>query len=174
MQFGTDAVAAARVTRAVKKSTSLPVMVKLSPNVTDIVEIARAVEDAGADAISLINTLSGMAIDVRSRRPKLGNIVGGLSGPAIKPVALWLVYRVAGAVRVPVVGGGGIMKAEDALEFIMAGATAVQVGTAGLVDPQSIEEIITSLGSYLAAQGIRHISDLRGVARQGPSPALNP
>jgi len=174
MQFGTDAVAASRVTRAVKKSTSLPVMVKLSPNVTDIVEIARAVEDAGADAISLINTLSGMAIDVRSRRPKLGNIVGGLSGPAIKPVALWLVYRVAGAVRVPVVGGGGIMKAEDALEFIMAGATAVQVGTAGLVDPQSIEEIITALGRYLSAQGIRHISDLRGVARQGPSPALNP
>lgn len=174
MQFGTDAVAAARVTRAVKKSTSLPVMVKLSPNVTDIVEIARAVEDAGADAISLINTLSGMAIDVRSRRPKLGNIVGGLSGPAIKPVALWLVYRVAGAVSVPVAGGGGIMNAEDALEFIMAGATAVQVGTAGLVDPQSIEEIITGLGSYISAQGIRHISDLRGIARQGPSPALNP
>ncbi|MFA5079712.1 MAG: HisA/HisF-related TIM barrel protein, partial [Dehalococcoidia bacterium] len=157
-----------------KKSTSLPVMVKLSPNVTDIVEIARAVEDAGADAISLINTLSGMAIDVRSRRPKLGNIAGGLSGPAIKPVALWLVYRVAGAVRVPVVGGGGIMNAEDALEFIMAGATAVQVGTAGLVDPQSIEEIITDLDSYISAQGIRHISDLRGIARQGPSPALNP
>jgi len=173
MQFGTDAVAAARVTRAVKKSTSLPVMVKLSPNVTDIVEIARAVEDAGADAISLINTLSGMAIDVRAHRPKLGNVVGGLSGPAIKPVALWLVYRVAGAVRVPVIGCGGIMNAEDTLEFIMAGATAVQVGTAGLVDPQSIEEIITSLGSYLAAQGIRHISDLRGIARQEPSPELH-
>lgn len=168
MHFGTDAATAARVTRAVKKSTSLPVMVKLSPNVTDIVKIARAVEDAGADAISLINTLSGTAIDVRSRKPKLGNVIGGLSGPAIKPVALWMVYRVAGVVGVPVIGCGGIMNAEDALEFIMAGATAIQIGTASLIDPQATLKIISDLSSYLAVEGIRHISDIRGIARQEP------
>ena len=173
MQFGTDVVTAAHVTRTVKKSTSLPVMVKLSPNVTDIAEIAHAVEDAGADAISLINTLSGMAIDVRARRPKLGNVVGGLSGPAIKPVALWMVYKTAGVVRVPVIGCGGIMNAEDVLEFIMAGATAIQVGTVSLFDPQSIEKIISGLGSYMAAEGIEHISDIRGIARQEPSPELH-
>jgi dihydroorotate dehydrogenase (NAD+) catalytic subunit len=165
MQFGTDPLAAAEVTRVVKSATSLPVMVKLSPNVTDIVKIACAVEEAGADAISLINTLSGMAIDIKNRKPKLGNIVGGLSGPAIKPVALLMVYKVAGAVTKPVIGGGGIMNFTDALEFIMAGATAVQVGTANLVDPQSIVKIIDGLRSYIAAEGIKQISDIRGIAR---------
>ena len=165
MQFGTDPSAAAAVTRAVRQATSLPVIVKLSPNVTDIVQIALAVEKAGADAVSLINTLSGMAIDVKSRRPKLGNVVGGFSGPAVKPVALWMVYRVAGAVKVPVIGGGGIMNAVDALEFIMAGATAVQVGTANLVDPQSTVTIIEGLRKYMSAEGIKRISDIRGAAR---------
>lgn len=166
MQFGTDPVAATEVTQAVKAATSLPVIVKLSPNVTDIVKIACAVENAGADAISLINTLSGMAINARTGRPKLGNIVGGLSGPAIKPVALWMVYKVAGAVKVPVIGCGGIMSGEDALEFIMAGAVAVQAGTANLVDPHSIISIIDGLRSYMAAEGIERLSDIRGIARQ--------
>ena len=166
MHFGTDPHSAAAVTKAVKKATLLPVIVKLSPNVTDIVQIALAVEKAGADAISLINTMSGMAIDVKGRRPKLGNIVGGLSGPAIKPVALWMVYKAAGAVKVPVIGCGGIMNAVDALEFIMAGATAVQVGTANLVDPQSAIRIIDGLRRYLSAEGIKHISDIRGAARK--------
>lgn len=166
MHFGTDPHSAAAVTKAVKKATLLPVIVKLSPNVTDIVQIALAVEKAGADAISLINTLSGMAIDVKARRPKLGNIVGGLSGPSVKPVALWMVYKAAGAVKVPVIGCGGIMNAGDALEFIMAGATAVQVGTANLVDPQSVIRIIDGLRRYLSAEGIEHISDIRGAARK--------
>jgi dihydroorotate dehydrogenase (NAD+) catalytic subunit len=166
MQFGTDPVAAAEVTQAVKTAASLPVIVKLSPNVTDIVKIACAVEKAGADAISLINTLSGMAIDIKGRRPKLGNITGGLSGPAIKPVALLMVYKVAGAVKVPVIGCGGIMNFEDALEFIMAGATAVQAGTANLVDPQAIVRIVDDLNSFMAAEGIQHLSDIRGVARR--------
>jgi len=166
MQFGTDPAAAAEVTKAVKAATSLPVMVKLSPNVTDIVQIACAVEKAGADAISLINTLSGMAVDVKTRRPKLGNIVGGLSGPAVKPVALLMVYKVAAAVKVPVIGCGGIMNFEDALEFIMAGATAVQVGTANLVDPPAITRIIDDLNSFMLAEGIQHLSDIRGVARR--------
>lgn len=166
MHFGTDPHSAAAVTKAVKKATLLPVIVKLSPNVTDIVQIALAVEKAGADAISLINTLSGMAIDVKARRPKLGNIVGGLSGPSVKPVALWMVYKAAGAVKVPVIGCGGIMNTVDALEFIMAGATAVQVGTANLVDPQSVIRIIDGLRRYLSAEGIEHISDIRGAARK--------
>ncbi len=142
MQFGTSPQAAAEVTRAVRSSTSLPVIVKLSPNVTDISLIAQAVEKAGADAVSLINTITGMAIDVRKRAPKLGHVTGGLSGPAIKPVALRMVYQVAGCVSVPVIGCGGIMCAEDALEFIMAGATAVEVGTANLVDPNAALDII--------------------------------
>ena len=137
MQFGTDPRMAARATKAVRQSTSLPLIIKLSPNVTDIVAVARAVEEAGADSISLINTLTGMAIDVKSRRPKLGNVTGGLSGPAIKPVALHMVYRVAEAVKVPVIGIGGIMDADDAIEFILAGATAVEVGTATLVNPRA-------------------------------------
>ncbi len=165
MQFGTDPAMAAEVTAAVKKSTSLPVMVKLSPNVTDIAEIARAVEGAGADAISLINTISAMAIDVKTRRPLLGNVTGGLSGPAIKPVALGMVYRTVDCVKVPVIGCGGIMTARDALEFILAGATAVQVGTATLINPRAALEIIQGLQDLLAAEGISDINQLRGAAR---------
>jgi len=166
MQFGTDPLAAADVTQAVKGATSLPVMVKLSPNVTDIVPIAQAVEKAGADAISLINTVGGMAIDVKGRRPALGNIHGGLSGPAIKPVALLMVYRVAGCVNIPVVGCGGIMNVADALEFILAGAVAVQVGTAGLADPRAATAGVDGLAKYLEAEGIRSVAELRGAARR--------
>ena len=166
MHFGTDPSAASEVTAAVRGATSLPVIVKLSPNVTDIVAIAEAVEKAGADAVSLINTVSGMAIDVKRCKPVLGNISGGLSGPAIKPIALLMVYRVAGCVKIPVIGCGGIMHAVDALEFIMAGATAVQVGTAGLADPRATLAVIDGLAEYLATRGIRSIGELRGVARQ--------
>jgi len=166
MQFGTDPSAAAEVTRAVKGATALPVMVKLSPNVTDIVPIAQAVEKAGADALSLINTVSGMSIDVKGRRPALGNIHGGLSGPAIKPIALLMVYRVASCVSIPVVGCGGIMNAADALEFILAGAVAVQVGTAGLADPRATLAVVDGLAKYLEAEGIRSVAELRGAARR--------
>ena len=165
MQFGTDPRMAARATKAVRQSTSLPLIIKLSPNVTDIVAVARAVEEAGADSISLINTLTGMAIDVKSRRPKLVNVTGGLSGPAIKPVALHMVYRVAEAVKVPVIGIGGIMDADDAIEFILAGATAVEVGTATLVNPRAAIEIIIGMEKYLAANGFKAISQIRGLAR---------
>jgi dihydroorotate dehydrogenase (NAD+) catalytic subunit len=166
MHFGTDPSSAAEVTAAVKGATSLPVMVKLSPNVTDIVSIAQAVEKAGADAISLINTVSGMAIDVKQLRPALGNIHGGLSGPAIKPIALLMVYRVAGCVSIPVIGCGGIMNYTDALEFILAGATAVQVGTAGLADPRALPAVVDGLAKYLEAEGIHSIAELRGAARR--------
>jgi dihydroorotate dehydrogenase (NAD+) catalytic subunit len=166
MHFGTDPSAASEVTAAVKGATSLPVIVKLSPNVTDITAIAQAVEKAGADAVSLINTVGGMAIDIRQRKPVLGNISGGLSGPAIKPIALWMVYRVAGCVKIPVIGCGGITNAADALEFIMAGAAAVQVGTANLTDPRTMAAIIDGLAEYLTTHGIRTIGDLRGLARQ--------
>ena len=166
MQFGTDPAMAAEVTRAVKAATSLPVIVKLSPNVTDITVIAMAVEKAGADAISLINTLSGMAIDIDRREPMLGNIMGGLSGPAIRPVALHMVYRVAGCVSIPVIGCGGIASGRHALEFIMAGATAVEVGTATFTDPQSALNIIEDIRRFMVAEGISKISDLCGAARK--------
>jgi len=166
MHFGTDPSAASEVTSAVKGATTLPVIVKLSPNVTDISTIAKAVEKAGADAVSLINTVGGMAIDLKQRRPALGNITGGLSGPAIKPIALLMVYSVAGCVNVPVIGCGGIMNAADALEFIMAGATAVQVGTAGLADPRATLAVIDGLVEYLSSQGIHTIAELRGAARR--------
>jgi dihydroorotate dehydrogenase (NAD+) catalytic subunit len=165
LQFGTDPASAAEVTSAVRRSTSLPVIVKLSPNVTDIAAIALAVESAGADAVSLINTISGMAIDVKGRKPRLGNITGGLSGPAIKPIALLMVWKVAGCVKIPVIGCGGIMSAEDALEFIMAGATAVEVGTANLVNPQTALDIIDGLLRFMQAGGIGNIAELRGAAR---------
>ncbi len=166
MQFGTDPQVAAEVTRAVKSATSLPVIVKLSPNVSDIVLIAKAVEKAGADAISLINTIWGMAIDTKKRKPVLGNIMGGLSGPAVKPVALYMVYKVAGAVGIPVIGCGGIANAGDALEFIMAGATAVQVGTATLTNPRAALEVIDGIYNFFAAEDIGSISQIRGIARQ--------
>ena len=165
LQFGTDPVSAAEVTSAVRGSTSLPVIVKLSPNVTDIAAIAVAVESAGADAVSLINTVSGMSIDVKRRKPRLGNITGGLSGPAIKPIALAMVWKVAGCLSIPIIGCGGIMTAEDALEFIMAGATAVEVGTANLAGPRTALGIIDGLRQFLQAEGIAKIAELRGAAR---------
>jgi dihydroorotate dehydrogenase (NAD+) catalytic subunit len=164
MEFGVDPELAARVTSAVKAVTSLPVIVKLSPNVTDIKEIALAVEEAGADAISLINTLKGMAIDIDQRKPCLGNIVGGLSGPAIKPVALYMVFETARMVRIPVIGCGGIACAEDALEFIMAGATAVQIGTAILTNPQLGLNVLEGIESFLRQQGIQNLTELIGIA----------
>ena len=160
--FGSQPKMARAVTAAVRKQTSLPIIVKLTPNVTDITEIARAVEDSGADAVSLINTLLGMAIDSRSRRPRLANIVGGLSGPAIKPVALRMVWQVAGAVRIPVIGIGGIATPEDAVEFLLAGATAVQVGTANFVNPRAAEEIIDGLSDYLQEQKMESVQSLIG------------
>lgn len=155
--FGTDASMAAAVTSGIRQATKLPVIVKLSPNVTDVTLIARAVEDAGADGVSLINTLLGMAIDIRSRKPRLGNIVGGLSGPAIKPVALRMVWQTARAVSIPVIGIGGIGTTEDALEFLMAGATAVQVGTANFYQPTAATDIVTGLEQYVHDLGLDNI-----------------
>jgi dihydroorotate dehydrogenase (NAD+) catalytic subunit len=164
-EFGANPKIAAVVTTAVKKATSLPVIVKLTPNTGDIVAVAIAVANAGADAISLINTLKGMAIDVRTRRPVLGNLYGGLSGPAIKPVALYMVYQVAGAVNVPVIGCGGITTAVDALEFIMAGASAVQVGTANLTSPRAALDVLEGIERFMQDEGIGDIAELIGVAR---------
>ncbi len=163
--LGTVPRLAAEATSLVKSATSLPVLVKLSPNVTDIVAVARSVVKAGADALTLVNTLVGMAIDVRSRRPVLANVTGGLSGPAIKPVALAMVYRVAGEVEVPIVGCGGVATAQDALEFIMAGASAVQVGTACLTDPSAPCRIAVEMERFLVREGIPSIGELVGVAR---------
>lgn len=160
--FGTDPKMAFEVVKAVREKTGLPLIAKLSPNVTDIQAIARSVEEAGADAVSLINTIIGMAVDVATRRPKLANITGGLSGPAIKPVALRMVWEAARAVRVPVIGIGGIMDAMDALEFLIAGASAVQVGTANLVNPRATVEIVEGIRSYLAENNIPDISDIIG------------
>lgn len=165
MEFGTDPHMAASVTRAVKGASSLPVIVKLTPNVTSIVEIAEAVVDAGADALCLINTLRGMAIDVSARKPSLGNICGGLSGPAIKPVALYMVYQVAGRVKLPIVGCGGIMSAQDALEFFMAGASAVEVGTAQFVNPRSLLDVLEGIEEFMRHEGVKDISELIGAAR---------
>ncbi len=165
VSFGTDPAMAAAVTSAVRDAGPLPVIVKLSPNVTDIVLIARAAADAGADAVSLVNTLLGMAIDIRSRRPKLANVVGGLSGPAIKPVALRMVWQVAQAVAVPVIGIGGIATTEDAIEFLLAGASAVQVGTANFINPRATEEIVDGLAAYLLEQNIAAVGDLVGGLR---------
>jgi len=164
-EFGASAESAAKVTVAVRKATSLPVMVKLSPDVSDIAGIAIAVAQAGADAISLINTLKGMVIDIDKRKPLLGNVTGGLSGPAIKPVALAMVYRVAGAVNLPIVGCGGISNAADAIEFIMAGASAVQVGTAGLVNPGAPIDVLEGIEKFMLDEGIEDIASLVGVAQ---------
>jgi len=165
--FGSDSRSASRVVRAVKEKTCLPVMVKLSPNVTDVVEIAKSVEAAGADAVSLINTITGMAIDAHTRRPILANITGGLSGPAIKPVALRMVWQVADAVDIPVVGVGGIMHAEDAVEFLIAGARAVQVGTANFINPRAAQDIVAGIESYMQENHIDGIDDLIGSIRVG-------
>jgi dihydroorotate dehydrogenase (NAD+) catalytic subunit len=165
MEFGVDPELAAGVTSAVKSATSLPVIVKLSPNVTDIREIALAVEEAGADAISLINTLKGMAIDINRKRPRLGSIVGGLSGPAIKPVALYMVFEAAKVTHVPLIGCGGIACAEDALEFIMAGATAVQVGAVSLTSPRLGLDVLEGIESFMKENGAEDLTELIGVAR---------
>ncbi len=162
MAFGVDPQAAFNVIRAVRKQSSKFLVVKLSPNVTDITEIARAVEDAGADCLSLINTLTAMAIDIETRRPRLANITGGLSGPAIKPVALRMVWQVARIAKVPIIGIGGIMSAEDALEFLIAGASAIQVGTANFVNPHVTTDIIDGIEKFLADRNIDKISDLIG------------
>ena len=162
MVFGVDAILTARVTEAVKKNTDKFVIVKLSPNVTNIQTIARAAEESGADAISLINTLTGMAIDIKKRTPVLANIIGGLSGPAIRPVALYLVHKVVSAVSVPVIGMGGIMKASDALEFLIAGAKAIQVGTANFVNPLATMEIIEGIREYCRSYNIPKVEDLIG------------
>ena len=162
MLFGCNPAAAADVIRAVRRASARPVIAKLTPNVTDIGEIARAVEDAGADAISLINTLVGMAIDVRRRRPVLGNTTGGLSGPAIKPVALAMLWKVRQTVRLPLMGIGGIMDANDALEFMIAGALAVQVGTATFVKPNAAQELVEGLEVYCSEQNLPDISTIVG------------
>jgi dihydroorotate dehydrogenase (NAD+) catalytic subunit len=165
--FGWDPEMSADVTRAVRSVTTLPLIVKLSPGATDIVAVARAVEDAGADAISLINTLVGMVIDVRRRKPLLANQTGGVSGPAIKPIAVRMVYQVAAAVRIPVIGMGGIMGLNDALEFFLAGATAVQIGTGIFVDPGLPIRLIEELRSWLEQEGFSSIGQIVGIANDG-------
>lgn len=162
MAFGIDPVVSARVTEKVLANSDKPVIVKLSPNVTDIRSVARSVEAAGAHAVSLINTITGMAIDVETGRPKLGNVWGGLSGPAIRPVAVYMVYQVARAVKIPVIGMGGIMDWRDALEFFMAGARAVQVGTANFVNPKATLHIIEGLERYCVEHGVRQIMEIVG------------
>lgn len=162
MAFGVSCVAAAQVVAEVRKVYNKELMVKLSPNVTDIAEIARAVEGAGADSISLINTLLGMAIDAKTRRPILSTITGGLSGPAIKPIALRMVWQVANAVKVPVIGLGGIMNATDAIEFMLAGATAIQVGTANFIDPTISVKIVDGIDDYLNVNGYASVADIIG------------
>lgn len=166
--FGTREKAAHDVTAAVKAVSSLPVIVKLTPNVTDIVSVAVAVEEAGADGIALINTLLGMAVDTRTRRPVLGNITGGLSGPAVKPVALAMVWRVASRVSVPVTGMGGITSPEDAVEFLIVGASAVQVGTATFVNPWTAPEVVDGIVRYCETNGIDRIADLVGSLESQP------
>ncbi len=167
MSFGTDPKAAAEVTRAVKAVTKKPVIVKLSPNVTDIVAIAKACEDAGADGISLINTMLGMRIDLRTRKPIIKNTMGGFSGPAIFPIAVRMVYQVAQAVRIPVVGMGGVTTAEDVIEMMLAGATAVEVGAANLVDPYASKKIIDDLPGAMEQYRIEKLSDIIGGVNNG-------
>ncbi len=162
MSFGTSPAAAAEVTAAVRKVTKKPVLIKLSPNVTDIVSIAKACEDAGADGISLINTLLGMRIDLKTKRPVIRNVMGGFSGPAILPVALRMVYQTARAVSIPVVGMGGVSTAEDVLEMMLAGATAVEVGAANLTDPFACKKIIEDLPAAMDRYGIENLKDIIG------------
>ena len=165
MSFGTSPEAAAEVVRAVKKVTTKPVIVKLSPNVTDIVSIAKACEEAGADAISLINTMLGMRIDLRRRTPVIANKMGGFSGPAIFPVAVRMVYQVSHAVNIPVVGMGGVSCAEDVIEMMMAGATAVEIGAANLVDPFVCKQIVEELPTVMEKYGISNLSDIIGAVK---------
>ena len=162
MAWGTDAKATYKIVSSIRKVTTLPLIVKLTPNVTDIKIIAQAAEEAGADALSLINTLVGMAVDIDSRKPKLANISGGLSGPAVKPVALWLVWQVFQTVNIPVIGIGGIIKVEDALEFIIAGARAIEIGTANFINPNITIEIIEGIKKYLIKNNIKDVNELVG------------
>ncbi len=162
--FGTDPKAAAAVVKEAKAYTKKPVILKLSPNVTDIVTMAKAVEDAGADIISLINTLLGMEINIHTQKPTLGNVTGGLSGPCVKPVALRMVYQVAKAVKVPLIGMGGISCAEDAIEFLLAGASAVAVGTANFNDPTVTMKICDGISDYLAQRHLESVQDIIGAA----------
>jgi len=160
--FGTDPKVTFEVVSAVRKSTDLTLIVKLSPNVTDIGVMARAAEDAGADAVSLINTITGMAIDIGTRRPRLANITGGLSGPAVKPVALRMVWEVYRAVKVPIIGMGGIMNGRDSIEFILSGATAVAVGTAHFINPVASVHVIEEMENFMREKGVTHIKNLIG------------
>ncbi len=173
MVFGTDPVEASKVVRAVRKATGLHVMTKLSPNVTDIKVMVKAVQDAGTDSISLVNTITGMAVDVEARRAVLATTVGGLSGPAIRPVALRMVWEAAQVARVPIVGVGGIVTARDALEFIIAGATAVQVGTANFLEPDSAVKVIDGIEDYMKRHGIRDVNEIVGSLKT-PGPRANP
>ena len=164
MSFGTSPEAAAEVTRAVRRVTDKPIIIKLSPNVTDIASIAKACEDAGADGISLINTLLGMRINLKTKKPVIANKMGGFSGPAIKPVALRMVYQVYDAVNIPIVGMGGVESAEDVIEFMLAGATAVEVGAANLINPYACHDIINDLPAVMEKYGISSLSDIIGAA----------
>ena len=162
MSFGTEPCAAAEVTRAVKAVTQKPVIIKLSPNVTDIVSIAKACEDAGADGISLINTMLGMRVNLRTRKPVIANTMGGFSGPAIFPIAVRMVYQVAKAVKIPVIGMGGVRSAEDVIEMMLAGATAVEVGAANLVNPFASRDIVRALPETMEKYGIKNLKDIIG------------
>ena len=164
MSFGTSADAAAEVVKAVKTVTSKPVIIKLSPNVTDIVSIAKACEAEGADGISMINTMLGMRIDLRTKKPIIANKMGGFSGPAIKPVALRMIYQVYEAIKIPIVGMGGVMNAEDVIEMMLAGATAVEVGTANLIDPFVCKKIVDDLPQVMQKYGINNLKDIIGGA----------
>jgi dihydroorotate dehydrogenase (NAD+) catalytic subunit len=165
MEMGQDPRVAAAITAAVRRETGLPLLVKLTPNVTSIQTVARAVEEAGADALTVINTVQGMAIDVRKRRPRIARVFGGLSGPAIKPVALRMVYQVYRAVQIPIVGCGGIRSGEDALEFIMAGASAVQVGTATFWNPRACLDVLEQLEALMVEEGIASVKEVIGAAQ---------
>jgi len=162
MAWGADAKETYKIISSIRKTTVLPLIVKLTPNVTDIKTIAQAAEEAGADALSLINTLMGMVVDIDSRRPKLANVSGGLSGPAVKPMALWMVWQVFQTVSIPVIGIGGIIKVEDALEFIIAGARAIEIGTANFVNPRVTMEIIKGIEKYLIENSIKDVEKLVG------------
>jgi dihydroorotate dehydrogenase (NAD+) catalytic subunit len=164
--FGSDHRMTYRLVSAVRKTSELPLIVKLSPNVTDISAIARSAEEGGADAVSLVNTFRAMAINIHTKKPELGNIIGGLSGPAIKPIALRMVWEVFQAVKIPVIGIGGIMKAEDAIEFMLAGASAIQIGTANLINPNTGIEVIDGIRKYLLRTGVNRVQDLIGIFKK--------
>jgi dihydroorotate dehydrogenase (NAD+) catalytic subunit len=167
MVFGVDPTAAFRVVRGIRDQTTKPLIVKLSPNVTDITEIALAAQEAGADCLSLINTITAMVVDIETRRPRLANITGGLSGPAIKPLAVRMVWQVCRVAKVPVIGIGGIMNAEDALEFLIVGASAVQIGTANFINPRVTTDVIDGIETFLAERNIESISDIIGTLETG-------